>query len=190
MRYFILVLSMLFLTGCIPYSDHPLTKPDKEQIDPALFGTWFWEKDRESAYIHIGVNEETKQIRMIMIEMKKEGRLKSTELKGHNSTLSGNTYLNLKWEDPEDDTSTGYIFLKYKVTSDELGLGFINPEIVEKAIETGSLKGKIEKGKWLSSLYITEESKKLQKFIIQNDKTLFPEMKFLPKLQLPHHKVK
>ena len=189
MRYFILLLSMLFLSGCIPYADHALTEPNKEQIDPSVIGTWFWKDNRESGYIHIGVDKKTDLLRLIMIEMKKDGRLKSTELSGHTSSLKGNKYLNLKWTHPEDDKSTGYMFMKYSVTSDGLGLGFMNGEVVEKAIEAGTLKGKVEKGKWLSSVYITEEPKKLRKFIIKNDKTLFPEMKYLPKLKLPDHKM-
>jgi len=189
MRYFILLLSMLFLSGCIPYADHALTEPNKEQIDPSVLGTWFWKDDRESGYIHIGLDKETKLIRLIMIEMKKDGRLKSTELVGHTSSLAKNTYLNLKWTHPEDDKSTGYMFLKYSVTSDGLGLGFMNGKVVERAIKAGSLKGKVEKGKWISSVTITQGPKKLQKFIIKNDKALFPEMKYLPRLKLPDHKM-
>jgi len=190
MRYFMILLSMLFLSGCIPYADHALTEPNKEQIGPSVIGTWFWKDKDESGYIHIGLDEETKLIRLIMIEMKKDGRLKSTELTGHTSSLAGNTYLNLKWTHPENDKSRGYMFIKYSVASDGLGLGFINSEVVEKAITAGSLKGKVEKGKWLSSVTITQGSKKLRKFIIKNDKTLFPEMKYLPKLKLPDHEVK
>jgi len=190
MRYFMILLSMLFLSGCIPYSDHALTEPDKEQIDPSVLGTWFWKDKDESGYIHIGLDKETKLIRLIMIEMKKAGRLKSTELSGHTSSLAGNNYLNLRWVHPEDDKSTGYMFMKYSVTSDGLGLGFMNGEVVGKAIEAGSLKGKVEKGKWLSSVYITQKQKMLQKFIIKNDRALFPEMKYLPKLKLPDHMVK
>ena len=180
---------MLFLSGCIPYADHTLTEPDKKQIDPSVLGTWFWKDKDESGYIHIGLDKETKLIRLIMIEMKKDGRLKSTELTGHTSSLAGNTYLNLKWKHPEDSKSTGYMFMKYSVTSDGLGLGFMNGEVVEKVIEAGALKGKVEKGKWLSSVYITQGGKKLQKFILKNDKTLFPEMKYLPRLKLPDHKM-
>ena len=189
MRHFIILLSVLFLSGCIPYADHALTEPNKEQIDPSVIGTWFWKDKDESGYIHIGLNEETKLIRLIMIEVRKDGRLKSTELSGHTSSLKGNKYLNLKWVHPEDDKSTGYMFVKYSITSDGLGLGFMNSNVVEKSIEAGTLKGKVEKGKWISLVTITEGSKKLQKFILKNDKTLFPEMKYLPKLNLPEHKM-
>jgi len=190
MRYFMILLSMLFLSGCIPYSDHALTEPNKEQIDPSVLGTWFWKDKDESGYIHIGLDKKTDLLRLIMIEMNENGKLKSTELTGHTSSLEGNTYLNLKWMNPEDDKATGYMFMKYSVTSDGLGLGFMHDKVIVKAIEDGTLKGKVEKGKWLSSVYITQGSKKLQKFIVQNDKALFPEMKHLPRLKLPDHKVK
>jgi hypothetical protein len=192
MRYFIILLSILFFSGCIPYSDHAITEPNKEQIDPSVLGTWFWKDKDESGYIHIGLDKKTKLIRLIMIEMKKNNKLKSTELTGHTSSLKGNNYLNLKWAHPEDDKSAGYIFIKYSVTSDGLGLGlgFINSDVVKKSIESGVLKGKVEKAEWLSSVTITQGSKKLQKFIIKNDKALFPEMKYLPRLKLPDINIK
>jgi hypothetical protein len=62
--------------------------------------------------------------------------------------------------------------------------------VLEKAIEAGKIKGKVEKGKWIPSVYITQEEKKLRKFIIENDKILFSEMKYLPRLNLPNHKKK
>jgi hypothetical protein len=56
---------------------------------------------------------------------------------------------------------------------------------VGKAINDGFLNGEIKKDKWSPSIHITEQQKKLQQFIIRNDKTLFPETKYLEKLHTP-----
>lgn len=190
MRYFMILLSMLFLSGCVPYSDNALTQPHKEQIDSSVLGTWFWKDGDETGYIHIGLDKETDLLRIIMVEMQKSGTLKSTEFTGHTSSLKENNYFNLKFKDPEDEKSTGYIFIKYHVTSNKLGLGFLNSEVTEKAIEAGALKGKVEKGKWFSSVTITQDQKKLQKYILQNDKALFSQMKYMSKIKLPEHDMK
>ncbi len=188
MRSFIVLISMLFLSGCIPYSDYPLTPTNKDQIDQSIFGTWYWKKRAKSGYFHIGLDKETKLLRFTIIEMKDSGRLKSTEFIGHTSSFKGNNYLNLKWKTPENDSSTGYILLKYSIDSDRLGIRAMNPKVVQKAIEAGVLKGKVGKDKWITSISIKENQKKLQKFILENDKTLFAEVVHLPKLKLPEYK--
>jgi len=59
-------------------------------------------------------------------------------------------------------------------------------DVVEKAIKGGKLKVKVKKSNWPSSVYIAEDQKKLQEFILRKSKALFPEMKYLPKLTLPN----
>jgi hypothetical protein len=187
MRYFLITLLIIYLPGCIPYSDNPITDADKEQIDASILGTWFWKDENESGYIHIGRDEKSKLLRLIMLEFDRDGELEASEFSGHTSSLEGNKYLNLKWVRPAQDKITGYMFMKYVVSSDSLGIAFMDSGLVEKGIKDGALKGKVEKGNWSSSVRITEGQKKLQKFILRNDKTLFPEMKYLPKLKLPNH---
>ena len=90
-----------------------------------------------------------------------------------------------KWIRPEKFKTNGYFFVKYIVSQDSLGLALMDSEFVVKAIEGGTLQGKLNKDKFFTSIYITEGQKKLQQFILNNDKALFPEIKYLPKLKLP-----
>jgi len=185
LRYFFIIFLLCLTIGCIPHSDNPLTDPDKEKIDLSILGTWFWKDDNESGYIHIGLAKESKLFRLIVLEFGKDGKMEVLEFSGHSSLLNGNKYLNVKRVPPADEI-TGYMFLKYIVTETRLGISVMDNIMVEKAIKAGSLKGKVKKGKWFSSVHITEGQKKLQEFILQNDKELFKEMKYLPRLKLPN----
>jgi len=79
-----------FLGGCVPYSDNPLTDPNKEKIDRAILGTWFWNEESDSGFVHIGLNKESKLLQVIMIEHDKDGTIDVSEFNGHTSSLGNN----------------------------------------------------------------------------------------------------
>ncbi len=186
MRYFLTALIAISLLSCVPYSDNPLTPPGENNLDSSILGTWFWKDENESGYIHIGIDCESKLLRLIMLEFDKHGELEASEFSGHTSSLEGNKYLNLKWVRPADKDA-GYIFVKYNLNQELLGISIMRADVTEKAIKNGSLNGKVKKEKWFSSIHITEGQKKLQQFILRNDKELFQETKYLPKLKLPNN---
>ncbi|GMR08817.1 MAG: hypothetical protein BMS9Abin26_1824 [Gammaproteobacteria bacterium] len=186
MRYLLIILLTVFLVACVPSSDNPLTDPDKEQIDASILGTWYWTDNNETGYIHIGLDEKSRLLRVIMLDSDKDGELEVSEFSGHTSSLQGNYYLNLKWVRPAQDGITGYMFVKYIVKPDSLGIAIMNSEVAEKAIKEKALKGIVKKAKWFSSVRITAGQKRLQEFILRKDKELFPEMKFMSRLTLPN----
>lgn len=186
MRYFLIIFSIIFLLGCVPHSDNPITTPGEEKIDSSIFGTWFWKDENESGYIHIGLDEESKLLRLLMLDFDRDGEIEVSEFSGHTSLLEGNRYLNLKWVRPAQDKITGYMFIKYVVSASSLGIALMDSNIVETAIKKGSLKGKVEKDAGSSSVRITEGQEKLRKFILRKDKDIFPEMKYVKKLELPN----
>ncbi len=186
MRYLLITLLIIFVAGCVPSSDKPLTDPGKEQIDASILGTWYWTDENETGYIHIGLDEKSRLLRVMMLDFNKDGELEVSEFAGHTSSLQGNHYLNLKWLRPAQEGITGYMFVKYTVRPDSLGIAIMNSEVAEKAIKEKVLKGIVEKAKWFSSVRITAGQKKLQEFILRKDKELFPEMKFMLKLILPN----
>ena len=187
MRY-LTPLLFIFALGCIPYSDNPLTAPGAEKIDLSILGTWFWTNDKESGYIHIGLDRKSRLLRLLMLELERDGELEVSEFSGHTSSLGGNRYLNLKWLHPAQDDPSGYMFVKYGVNPDSLGIALMDCDVVETAIEKGSLRGKVEKHGESLSVRITEGQEKLRKFILRNDKKLFPEMKYVKKLVLPNER--
>ncbi len=183
MRYVTILFMVIFLGGCVPYSDNPLTDPNKEKIDAAVLGTWFWNEESDSGFVHIGLNKESKLLQVIMIEHDKDGTIDVSEFNGNTSSLGNNKYLNLKWVRPADEPK-GYLLIKYSTEGESLVISILNAQVIENAIKEGSLKGTVCKEKYAYSLSITEEQKKLQQFVLKHDKELFQEKSTLTRLKL------
>ena len=185
MRHLLTILLLVLATACVPYSTHPLTPPDKVGLDQSIFGTWFWNEERESGYIHIGRDEKSGLLRVMMLSFDSGMELDVSEFSGHTSSLNGNQYLNLQWVDPPDEGS-GYMFVKYTATADKLGISFMDSDPITAAIEQGVLQGEIKRQRWATSVQVTAAPTELKQFVQNNEKELFPEMKYLPRLNLPN----
>ena len=184
MRHLLIILSLIFTLGCVATSENPLTSPGKEKMDSSILGTWFWQDENESGYIHIGLDRESRLLRIMMLDFDRNGELEVSEFSGHTSSLEGNSYLNIEWVRPADEIN-GYMFLRYKVTEEKLGISLMDVDVVEEAIKAGSLKGVLKSRDGSSCVRITEGQKKLQQFVLRNDEQLFNEMKYLHRLKLP-----
>ena len=188
MRKFLTTVLIIILQGCVPHSDTPLTDPDENLIDTSILGTWFWQEENETGYLHIGLDEESKLLRVIMLDIDGHKKLDESEYSGHTSELHGNRYLNLKWVRPVQDEITGYMLIKYTTTADSLGIAFMDKKVVETAVIEGSLKGIVKKDEKFAAVRITDGQKELQDFILQKDNELFTGMKYMQKLNLPEFK--
>jgi hypothetical protein len=186
MRYLLIAIILVSLLGCVPYSDNSLTDPGEQNIDSSILGTWFWKEENESGYIHIGLDEDSKRLRLVMAVFDRDGELDTSQFSGHTSSLDKNTYLNLC---PANDPG-GYMFVKYSVNHETLSISLMEADPVKKAITSGSLNGEVKKERWSSSIHITEEKKKLQQFVLRNDEALFQETKHLSKLKIPDNNTK
>lgn len=182
MRLLRTILSIMFIYSCVPLSDTPLTYSGKEKNDASVCGTWCWKDDCEYSYVHIGIDETTHQLVIIVVDVDKLGEIELLTFSGHTSLLKNNRYLNLKCTLPENEIP-GYLFVKYSVTENTLGISIIDSTAIEKAIMDGSIKGEIiNTGSLL--VKITESQKELQTFIMKNDKTLFGKMIKLNRVKL------
>ncbi|MFH0729173.1 MAG: hypothetical protein V2B19_22880 [Pseudomonadota bacterium] len=168
------------VSGCIPYSDHPLTAPDTEGPDPAILGSWIVRDGGETVFLHLGIDEKTKGLRVVMVEFGRQGEVKTSELTGHTSRLKENTYMNLRWDRPAEP-ETGYLFIKYQVAGNRIGLGLIRSDGVEKAIQEG-LGGRIDDTQKPSSVRLTDSSEKLRAYVQLHDAALFEELKWMNRL--------
>ena len=153
-------------------------------MDTALYGTWFWRDGNETGYVHIGLNKESELVRVIMIELDGDEKLEVSEFTGHTASVGHNKYLNLEWVCPSRKT-TGYMFVKYQVEGDSLGVSLSANDVFVRAVRNGVLQGAVEKGKMVTTVHITEEQSKLQRFIRENDRELFREMNYLHRLYVP-----
>jgi hypothetical protein len=171
------------VAGCIPYSENPLSFPQDQPLDASLYGTWFWEEDKETGYLHFGKDETSKLIRVIMVNFNRELNIEVSEFTGHSSTVGPKKYLNLKWVRPMSNSS-GYMFIKYEVKGDSLGVALPSKDVVEKAIENGLLEGSVDKAKMVSTVRITAKPDKLRKFVLENDRKLYKEIVYIDKVRL------
>jgi hypothetical protein len=181
MRYLLWMLLAAVLNGCIPYSDNPLTPPDMAGPDPAIIGTWFLHEEGETVFFHMGIDEKTKGLRVVMVEFQKNGEVKTSELIGHTSRLGNKTYMNLRWDLPADPEA-GYLFVKYQAEGERIGLGLIRSDEVEKAIREGKLRGRIDQKP--PSVRLTESSEQLREYVQRQDAALFEELKWMNRSNL------
>lgn len=177
------VILAMVLAGCVPCSDNPLSDPGESGNDPALLGTWFWSEEGETGFIHIGTTRESKLLRLLMIDIKEDGKLNRSEFAGHSSFFKGNRYLNLMPLDSEVECN-GYWFVKYDFEGDALALFIMDVVVMERAVKSGQLAGEVKGSGDSSSMRITASQKELREFILSHDAELFPERKVLPPLKL------
>jgi hypothetical protein len=182
--YVWLALLAAVLSGCIPYSEQPLTVPSSESLDSGILGTWVVYDDGETVFLHIGTSGTPKRLRLAMIEFDEDSGMKTTEWSGHTSRVGGRNYLNLQWAE-STETQKGYLFVKYEIIDEKLGIALIRTPVVEKAIQAGDLKGEIKEGQWTTTVRLTDTPERLRAFVERNDKTLFEDMKFLDPILLP-----
>ena len=184
MRYIVSLMLVLVLSGCGVYSKYPVTPFDKSQMDSKIYGTWIWEDNGELGYIHIGLNEDSELLKVLTVVIHEDGEIASMEFEGHTSSVDKNRYLNLRLTHPAEERIDDYIIVSYRVNADTLSIGIMESSVVVKAIRDGSLKGMIQKERFFTSAFIRESGEKLQKFLVEHDKVLFPEMKDFGKIEL------
>jgi len=184
-----LVCLFLWIPGCVPVSEHPLTDPSSGEKDPGLMGDWFHREGTEVIFLHVGFVKEPGLLRLVMIEYERQGVLKDSEWAGHVSRLDTNRYLNLRPVRPEPDTP-GYLIVKYRIEGDRLCISLACEKAFEDAIHAGHLRGAVKKEKLSSTVRITEKPEGLRRFVRENDRRLFPEEACLSRLTLPETPVR
>jgi hypothetical protein len=176
--YFRVAIMVFFLGGCIPYSDKPLTVLSPEALDPGIQGTWYVSGDGETVFLHVGTSGTPKRLRLAMIERDEDGGIKTSELCGHTSRFGGRNYLNLQWDEPIEQQK-GFLFVKYAIIGEKLGIALIRATAVKKVVQAGGLEGVVEEGQWTSSVKLTDSPERLRAFFEKNDEDLFDDMKYL-----------
>ncbi len=172
MRTFILLFTLALLSGCVVSSTHPLTKPDTG--DNTLTGKWALHSDtNETEYLTITKTKKKNILHFRYEEAKSSEKDKIMEFDGHVSVLEGKKYLNLKPTTNKNEFPEGYLFVSYRVEKERLTLMLLNPKPVQHAIDSGNLRGRYDKEKFLSDTLITEKGAKLRRFILDHHDELF-----------------
>jgi len=171
------------LTACVPYGDQPLTAIGEQELDGDLMGSWYWQQENETGYLHFGREDKSGLLQVIMVDRGQDKELDMSQFTGLTSRLKSGRYLSLR-QQPAGEGEPGYIYIKYRQEGDFLAISLMDGSIVSKAIKSGELKGDIGPDKRLAE-HITADQSSLQKFIIANDEQLFAEFSPLRRLELP-----
>lgn len=185
MRNLTLLLFAFLLLGCVPCSERPLSAPGQDKLDGALYGTWIHKEDDETIFIHFGQDYNSKLMKAVFVDLKKNGELESHVFTGYNTNSKESGYLNLKWDECDVENCKGYLFVKYTVSENALGICVIDSEAVEKPVKSGELKGELGKGQGAPSVTLTDEPEKMKAYVEKHDKELFPEMQSFQRFQAP-----
>ena len=162
---FCLLILMLLLNACVLSSKQPLSEEAQASWDKRLLGVWYWQEDNEIVYLHIGQLKDSNGLRVILVEHQKSG-IKQAEYRGHVTQLQIGQILNLRGL--KKGKYSDWLFARYTISSDgSLSLSFALPKAGIKPITTGQLKGKINKGQFLTSVTLNDEGSKIRTFFEQ-----------------------
>jgi len=179
-------LALLLLTGCDD-SKTPLSNPQDSKPDEKLAGVWrFRGENGEVGYYHIGqAGEKLPQgVMRVVGVMHREGKIEPpSELLMFPTTLDGKTYLNITSgkegqvkliEEKGWKAVDAYFIFKYKVEGNELLVWVIDGDAKKRAIESGKIKGVIEKKKFATTVKFTDTTENMARFVAQAGDTLYP----------------
>jgi hypothetical protein len=178
----------LLFTSCFD-TKNPLSDPQKSKPDDRLAGVWrFRGESGEMNYYHFGHAGEklpASLMRVVYVQHTPDGKIQSAELLAFPTTIGDKNYLNVSEAEPSqlksleekgwtDETFNKYLILRYQITGDVLTLQLIDQEAKKRAVETGKIKGVMEKDKdGNPSVHFSDTTENLAKFVADSGDELF-----------------
>lgn len=154
-----MALVCLLLSSCED-SKNPLSDPEKAAPDAEFVGVWRSANDGSADYYHVaaaGGKLPAGVLRMISVSHAKNGVLaRPGEMLAFSTILGEDRYLNVASIDDKEldqfekagwkpELVKGYFIIKYQVQGDTLKLWTMERDARRKAIESGKIKGTIDK---------------------------------------------
>ena len=165
----------------------PGADPHQAKPDSRLIGLWRWE-DGEVNYFHVGRaggKLPVSALRVISVDHTLDGELRQSELLALPATIDNKTFVSIAECEPSqlkllvengwtDDSLSAYWILQYQITGDVLTLQFTNSETWKQAVETGKIKGTIEKNQHgATRIRCIDTTENLAKFVAEAGDELF-----------------
>ena len=163
----------LLLSGCLAYSEHPVSDPANASIDQTLLGHWrITEEDGEQVDVQVTADSEH-QVSIVMVDSLPDGRQNKTQYTGHCSEMSGTRYLNVV-QSATGTTLKGYLLVKYDVVNDkELHISLLDEAAVKAAIRNSEIAGMVEVSSEFGDAIISAPASELTAFLTRRDADLF-----------------
>jgi hypothetical protein len=168
---FCLLLSCLFVFGCTPLSEFPLSQPGEYEPDQRLVGIWLFKADEKESYFHFS-KERNGWSDMVVVSYDRQGKVSYAIFNVFTTPIQSQRYMNINivnlgMASMEDVPS--YILAKYEIIeNDKLYIQLLSPDEVAQSIGDGVLQGEIKDIKD-NEIYITDSSENLIKFIESSD---------------------
>jgi len=179
----------LLLTSCFD-SNTPLSDPAKSKVDQRLAGVWQLRNDDGSvSYYHFGrVGDKlpASVMRVAGIQHKPDFAMEQfSELLVFPTTIDGKTYLNVCDGKDEQlkvleekgwtaETVHAFLIFKYQIKDDVLVVQGMDKDAKQRAIESGKIKGVIEKDRF-TTVRFTDTTENLAQFVAEAGDELFSE---------------
>jgi hypothetical protein len=178
-KYLTLLLAVLSLASCVPEFENPLPQASKAKIDKGILGTWYAEAEsgkisqctiaaQKSGWIEI------RYIDNILDEANEPNYVPLTTC---TSEIGNEKFLSVPMYAlaPEGKTahSGAYLIVNYEIEQSKL---YVRPFLLDKVqhlIDTGVLKGKVEKGFPFDTVTVTSSGKEVAKAIKENGLSKF-----------------
>lgn len=184
-----LVTALAALISCVPSeSVNPLSDPNGAKADARLEGLWVGQDpDGDTHFFHF-IHKESGTADLVLVIPDGKDGAGVLHYDFFTTVLDGSSYMNLRAKSSPDPlnapytTAPAYIFAKYEIAKDgSLTIGYMDDELVKKAIDAESLDG-ITEGK----VRITATTDKLAAFVRSADVSkLFVDMGTFRKLEMP-----
>lgn len=169
-RSALLLLLCFLLAGCVE-SDFPLSDFAPLAPDHPLLGSWVAKDGEQSAYLHIGNQEDG--LKLLEVEIDDKGKLKSETYVAHASAVAGKEYLNVRFA---HEGTTVYYLLKFSLAGkDTLHLWLPDYDFMAEAVKKGMIAGSVQSGKWVPKVQLSASQADLQKFVADNDARIYPK---------------
>lgn len=179
----------LLFTSCFD-SKVPLSDPGKSKADERLAGSWRGRNDDGSVndyrFARAGGKLPASVMRLTGSNRKPDGTIEQFEpLLLFPTTIGEKTYLNacdgkeqqvklLEEKGWTGETVTAYSIFRYQVTGDKMTVQWMDGDAKKRAIESGKIKGKIEKDQYGNDrAHFTDTTENLVKFIAAAGDDLF-----------------
>ncbi len=171
LRFGLAGLVAVWLTGCLPESEHPIAPIDPAKNDARLWGSWISTQEDGYMIVHIFATE-AGGLQFAVAEHDVEGIGKVDTYDGHATRLPSGDYLNVVVTGSE----TGYVIGKYEVTDkDHMSVMFPDSAALEQAVKDKQLPGTITDEGGIPDLRITATPEQWQAFLAQVPKTFYGE---------------
>jgi hypothetical protein len=159
----------VWLTGCLPESEHPIAPLDPAKFDARLWGSWI--STEEDGYMigHVFATEDG-AMKFSVAEHGVEGLGDVETYDGHVTHLASGDYLNVMVTGSE----TGYVIGKYEIKDrDHLSVWFPESESLEQAVKDKTLPGTFTDEGGIPDVRITATPEQWQAFLAKAPKEFF-----------------